>query len=49
LGYVECAEKKLNKPQLGVFKKAGLKPYKFIKEFFMSGFEGWGYGDSREV
>lgn len=37
LGFMECKEKKLNKPQLGVFKKAGLKPYKFIKEFFMSG------------
>lgn len=32
LGYMEAKEKSLNKPLLGVFKKAGLKPMRYIKE-----------------
>src|SRR3990170_7277716 len=34
---VETEEKKLAKPLAGVFKKAGVKPYRILKEFPMSG------------
>jgi large subunit ribosomal protein L3 len=37
LGFLEIKEKRLNKPGLGVFKKAGVKPYKILKEFPLSG------------
>ncbi|MCQ2398891.1 MAG: 50S ribosomal protein L3 [Clostridia bacterium] len=33
LGFAEIAEKKLTKPALGQFKKAGVKAQKFLKEF----------------
>ena len=33
LGFDETSEKKLNKPELGLFKKAGVKPQKVLKEF----------------
>lgn len=33
LGFEEVAEKALNKPQLGIFKKAAVSPCKFLKEF----------------
>ena len=33
LGFNEVSEKELNKPQLGQFKKAGVKPQKVLKEF----------------
>lgn len=33
VGYDEVAEKKVNKPVLGQFKKNNLKPHKVIKEF----------------
>ncbi len=37
LGYKEIKkEKKANKPMKGLFTKAGIKPYKFLKEFRMS-------------
>ena len=32
LGFIETSEKKLNKPELGQFKKAGVKPHKVLKE-----------------
>ncbi len=37
IGFLEVKERKLNKPVLGVFKKAGIKPYRIVKEFPMSG------------
>lgn len=37
LTFLETEEKKLNKPLIGIFKKAGVKPYKILKEFPMSG------------
>lgn len=37
VGFVETEEKKLAKPLAGVFKKAGVKPYRILKEFPMSG------------
>ena len=32
LGFIETSEKALNKPELGQFKKAGVKPCKVLKE-----------------
>ena len=37
LGFAEVAEKELNKPELGQFKKAGVKPHKVMKEFKLEG------------
>ena len=37
VGYMETKDRKINKPGLGVFKKAGLKPYKILIEFPLSG------------
>lgn len=37
IGFIETEEKKLNKPLSGVFKRAGVKPYRVLKEFPMSG------------
>jgi large subunit ribosomal protein L3 len=37
VGFLEVKEKKLKKPMAGVFKKAGVKPYRILKEFPMSG------------
>ena len=33
LGFADVAERKLNKPQLGHLKKAGVAPKKYLKEF----------------
>ncbi len=32
LGFIEVEEKELNKPELGLFKKTGIKPQKVLKE-----------------
>ncbi|MFH0933045.1 MAG: 50S ribosomal protein L3 [Nitrospirota bacterium] len=37
VGFLEVKEKKLKKPMAGVFKKAGGKPYRLLKEFPLSG------------
>jgi len=37
VGFLEVKEKRLNKPEAGVFKKSGVKPYKIVKEFPISG------------
>ena len=37
IGFIETEEKKLNKPLSGVFKRAGVKLYRILKEFPMSG------------
>jgi large subunit ribosomal protein L3 len=37
IGFVETEEKKLTKSMAGVFKRIGLKPYRILKEFPMSG------------
>jgi large subunit ribosomal protein L3 len=37
IGFYETEDKKLTKPLSGIFKKAGLKPYKILKEFPMGG------------
>jgi large subunit ribosomal protein L3 len=36
IGFLEVKEKRLKRPQAGVFKKAGLKPYRILKEFPIS-------------
>ena len=36
LGFEEVAEKKLNKPELGHLKAAGVQPLKILKEFDLS-------------
>lgn len=37
MGFFEIDEKKLNKPLTGVFKKAGMKSYRIMREYPMSG------------
>jgi large subunit ribosomal protein L3 len=37
IGFFEIDKKRLNKPLSGVFKKAGLKSYKVLREYPMSG------------
>lgn len=37
VGFLEIEEKKLNVPMVGIFKKAGVKSYRILKEFPMSG------------
>jgi len=57
LSFLEIKEKRLSKPLSGVFKKAGVKPYRLLKEFPMGGFkvgdfvtvEKFGKGDKVSV
>ena len=44
LGFDETSEKKLNKPELGLFKKAGVKPQKVLKEFRLAGLSSYEVG-----
>lgn len=37
VGFSEAKERKINKPILGNFKKAGVKPYKMLRELPMAG------------
>jgi large subunit ribosomal protein L3 len=37
VGFLEVKEKKLRKPEAGIYKKAGVKPYKMLKEFPVGG------------
>ncbi len=39
LGFNQVAEKELNKPELGLFKKANVAPQKVLKEFRLEGAE----------
>ena len=45
LGFIETKEKALNKPELGQFKKAGLKPHKVLKEVKVADAESFTVGD----
>ncbi len=45
LGFSEVAEKELNKPELGLFKKAGVNPQKVLKEFRIEGAEKFEVGN----
>ncbi len=44
LGFIETSEKALNKPELGQFKKAGLKPHKVLKEIRIDNAETYAVG-----
>lgn len=44
LGFAEVAEKDLNKPELGLFKKTGIAPQKVLKEFKLEGAESMTVG-----
>jgi large subunit ribosomal protein L3 len=37
IGFLEVKEKRMNKPELGVFKKIGVKPCRILKEYPISG------------
>ena len=45
LGFGEVAEKKLDKPQAGLFKKIGVAPQKYLKEFKLDDAENMKVGD----
>ena len=45
LGFVEAKEKNLTKPELGQFKKAGVKPCKVLKEVRLDSVESYKVGD----
>lgn len=44
LGFIEVPEKALTKPQLGQFKKAGVKPHKVLKEIRVENAETYEVG-----
>lgn len=44
LGFDETNEKNLNKPELGQFKKAGVKPCKVLKEFRLDDLSSYSVG-----
>lgn len=44
LGFDETSEKSLNKPELGQFKKAGVKPCKVLKEFRLDDLSSYSVG-----
>ena len=45
LGFIEAKEKALNKPELGQFKKAGVKPCKVLKEIRTEDASSYKVGD----
>ena len=49
LGFDETSEKRLNKPELGQFKKAGVKPQKVLKEFRLADLSSYEVGKSVTV
>ena len=44
LGFSEVEEKKLNKPEAGLFKKTGIAPQKVLKEFKLDGADSMAVG-----
>ena len=46
LGFLEVSEKALNKPELGQFKKAGVAPCKYLKEFRLADLSAYKVGDA---
>ncbi|MBQ8320261.1 MAG: 50S ribosomal protein L3 [Clostridia bacterium] len=44
LGFIETSEKALTKPELGQFKKAGVKPHKVLIEIRIDGAESYAVG-----
>ena len=49
LGFDETSEKRVNKPDLGQFKKAGVKPQKVLKEFRLADLSSYEVGESVTV
>ena len=49
LGYDEKKEKNTTKPMMGIFKKAGVKPLRFVKELRMNSVEGYELGQEIKV
>ncbi len=49
LGFEEISEKALNKPMLGIFKKAGVKPLRILKEFRTDEVEKYNVGQEITV
>ncbi len=45
IAYKETKEGKLNKPEAGVFKKANVKPHKYLKEIRVDNIDGIKVGD----
>lgn len=45
LGFIETSEKALTKPELGQFKKAGVKPHKVLKEVRVANAESFSVGN----
>ncbi len=45
LGFIETSEKALTKPELGQFKKAGVKPHKVLKEIRIANTQTYSVGD----
>src|SRR5690606_25899964 len=37
LGFEEIPEKRVNKPRLGHFRRAGVKPYRYLRELRLTG------------
>lgn len=46
LGFKKVSEKELNKPNLGQFKKAGVEPHKYLKEFRLDNAETYAVGQT---
>ncbi len=44
LGFDEVSEKRLNKPEIGAFKKAGVAPQKVLREFRLEDVSGYAVG-----
>lgn len=49
LGFQDIEEKKLTKPELGHFKKAGVAPKKYLKEFKLENADSLNVGDEIKV
>jgi large subunit ribosomal protein L3 len=49
VGYGDVKEKRLNKPNLGQFKKNQLKPKKYLKEFKLQDIDKYSVGDEIKV
>ncbi len=49
LGFDETSEKRVNKPDLGQFKKAGVKPQKVLKEFRLADLSSYEVGKNVTV
>nr|YP_009370295.1 50S ribosomal protein L3 [Bulboplastis apyrenoidosa]ARO90784.1 50S ribosomal protein L3 [Bulboplastis apyrenoidosa] len=49
IGYFEISDTKVNKPILGYFKKIGLKPLKYLKEFRVDSVDEFNIGDQITV